>query len=264
MKSLKKSLKGVLSLAVFILVFFISSTLSARDYYQIKVYSLKDNNQQTAVDNYLKDAYLPALHKAGIKTVGVFKPIESDTANFGKKIFVFIPLKEIEQIEKIEASLSKDKDYQNAGAAYINAPFDNPPYLRMESILLKAFSAQPEFFAPKFTTPKSEQIFEFRSYQSATEKIYHKKVEMFNEGGETKIFENVGANAVFYGEVLSGSEMPNLMYMTSYENMKSNENCWKAFRDHPDWKKLSGMEEYKNTVSHIDKYMLHPTDYSDI
>jgi len=263
MKS-KKLFSRVLTLSVFILVLAISSTLSARDYYQIKVYNLKDKAQETAVDNYLKDAYLPALHKAGIKKVGVFKPIETDTANFGKKIFVFIPLKELAQIEKIEESMAKDKDYQAKGAAYINAPFDNPPYVRMESILLKAFSAQPDFFAPKFSTPKSEHIFELRSYQSATEKIYRKKVEMFNEGGETKIFEKIGANAIFYGEVLSGSEMPNLMYMTSYENMKSNENCWKAFREHPDWKKLSGMEEYKNTVSKINKYMLYPAEYSDI
>lgn len=264
MKSTKKSFTGVLSLFVFILILAISSTLSARDYYQIKVYNVKDLTQGTAVDNYLKEAYLPALHRAGIKTVGVFKPIASDTASFGKKIFVFIPIKELAQIEKIEASLAKDKDYQEKGAAYINAPYNNPPYVRLESILLQAFSAQPKFFAPKFTTPKSEQIFELRSYQSATEKIYRKKVEMFNEGGETKIFEKIGANAIFYGEVLSGSEMPNLMYMTSYENMKANENCWKTFRDHPDWKKLSGMEEYKNTVSKINKYMLHPTDYSDI
>jgi len=129
---------------------------------------------------------------------------------------------------------------------------------------LRAFTSQPKFFAPLFSTPKSEQIFELRSYQSATEKIHLKKVEMFNEGGESEIFKSIGANAIFYGEVLSGSEMPNLMYMTSYENMKSNEDHWKAFRDHPDWKKLSGMEEYKNTVSKINKYMLYPAEYSDI
>lgn len=264
MKTSKKSIPGSSSFMLLILFFTISLSVSARDYYQIKVYNLKDKSQEMMVDNYLKDAYLPALHKAGIKTVGVFKPVAEDTLNFGKKIFVLIPLKEISQIEKIEESLAKDKDYQKAGAVYINAPFDNPPYERMESILLKAFTTQPDYFVPKYKTPKNEQIFELRSYQSATEKIHRKKVEMFNEGGETGIFKNVGSNAVFYGQVISGSAMPNLMYMTSYENMDSNKKHWDAFRDHPDWKRLSGMEEYKNTVSHIDKYMLHPTEYSDI
>ncbi len=263
MKSTKKSVSGLLSVLAFFLVFMISSTLSARDYYQIKVYTIKNADQEKSIDNYLKTAYIPAMHRAGIATVGVFKPKADDPA-VGTKVFVLIPLKEMSQIEKIETSLSKDKEYQSSAAGYINAAFDNPPYERIESILLKAFAKQPDLFVPKFTTPKSEQIFELRSYHSATEKIYRKKVEMFNEGGETGIFKSIGANAVFYGEVISGSQMPNLMYMTSYENMQSNEDHWKLFRDHPDWKKLSGMEEYKNTVSHIDKWMCNPTDYSDI
>ncbi len=263
MKSSGKLFKGILSLSAFILVFAISTTISARDYYQIKVYTIKNADQELSIDNYLKNAYIPAMHRAGVKTVGVFKP-KADDAAAGTKVFVLIPLKEMAQIEKIEVTLSKDKAFQTAASDYINAAFNNPPYERIESILLKAFAEQPDLFVPKFTTPKSEQIFELRSYQSATEKLYHKKVEMFNEGGETKIFKNIGANAVFYGEVISGSQMPNLMYMTSYENMQSNEDHWKLFRDNPDWKKLSGMEEYKNTVSHSDKFLLHPTDYSDI
>jgi len=262
MKTFKSLLTKKLAI-LFLFIFAAGTILSARDYYQIKVYNLKDKAQETAVDTYLKDAYLPALHKAGVKKVGVFKPNATDPAA-GTKIFVFIPLKKLGQIEKLEAALKKDGAYQTAGAAYINASHDNPPYVRLESILLRAFTSQPKFFAPLFSTPKSEQIFELRSYQSATEKIHLKKVEMFNEGGESEIFKSIGANAIFYGEVLSGSEMPNLMYMTSYENMKSNEDHWKAFRDHPDWKKLSGMEEYKNTVSKINKYMLYPAEYSDI
>jgi len=69
MKSTKKTFTQFFALSVFILVLAISSTLSARDYYQIKVYNLKDKAQESAVDSYLQNAYLPALHKAGIKTV---------------------------------------------------------------------------------------------------------------------------------------------------------------------------------------------------
>lgn len=255
----KKSLFGI----VFLLVFLCSLTVSARDYYQIKIYTIKDKAQEASVDNYLKDAYLPALHKAGIKTVGVFKPIADDPAA-GTKVFVLIPLKDLSQIEKIDDKLAKDQEYLTNGAAYINAPHDNPPFERIESILLRAFTAQPNLFVPSYNTPKSEQIFELRSYEGATEKIWRKKVEMFNEGGETQIFKEVGSNAIFYGEVLSGAAMPNLMYMTSYSNMESNKEHWAKFRVHPDWKTLSGKEEYKNTVSHIDKWMCHPTDYSDL
>jgi len=255
----KKSLFGI----VFLFTLLCSLTVSTRDYYQIKVYTIKDKTQEIRVDNYLKEAYLPALHKAGIKTVGVFKPIADDKA-FGTNIFVFIPLNELEQIEEIEDKLANNKKYLKAGGDYIDAKHDNPPYERIESILLKAFTEMPEFFAPKYDTPKSEQIFELRSYEGATEKIWRKKVHMFNEGGEVDIFKAVGSNAIFYGEVISGAAMPNLMYMTSYSNMESNKEHWNAFRKHPDWDVLKNKPEYANTVSHIDKWLCHPTDYSDI
>ncbi len=248
---------------IFIFAVFASLGSAARDYYQIKIYTIKDKTQESTVDTYLKDAYIPALHRAGIKTVGVFKPIESNE-DFGKKIFVLIPLKNLEDIEKLESITQKDKKYIEAGAAYINATHDKAPFERIESVLIKAFEKHPDFFIPKYDSPKSDQIFELRSYQGATEKMWRKKVKMFNEGGECALFDKLGFNAVFYGEVISGADMPNLMYMTSFENTKSNQEHWNAFRNHPDWKELSGKEEYKNTVSHIDKWLCHPTDYSDI
>ena len=254
--------KGVILLLI-VLIFAIGSSVSARDYYQIKVYNLKDKNQEAQVENYLKSAYLPAMHRAGIKKVGVFKPIENES-DAGTLLFVFIPLKNLDQIDKIETDLAKDQQYQKDGADYINASWENPPYVRMESILLKAFKEMPEFAVPKHNTPPSERIYELRSYEGPTEKYYHKKVEMFNEGGEVTIFKNIGSQPVFFAEVLSGSTMPNLMYMTTYSDMKSHDEHWDTFRSHPDWKKLSGLEEYKHTVSKAVKHLLHPTDYSDI
>ncbi len=263
MKSLGISKKRLRALATFICILIIGFSASARDYYQLKVFNIKDMEQETRLDNYLKNAYIPAMHRAGFKNIGVFKPIADDPAA-GTKVFVLIPLKELSDIEKIDEKISADNDHNVSGVTYIDATYLNPPYERIESILLKAFADHPDLKVYEYNTPKSEQIFELRSYEGATEKIWKKKVEMFNEGGEIGIFEKVGSNAVFYGEVLSGSAMPNLIYMTSYENMESNKKHWDAFREHPDWKELSGKEEYKNTVSHIDKWLLHPTDYSDI
>jgi hypothetical protein len=252
--------KGLL---LFILISFaLVSTLSAGNYYQIKVYNIKDKNQETRVENYLKDAYLPAMHRAGIKYVGVFKPIADDDFA-GKKIIVFIPLKKLEQIESIEAVLAKDNKYQSDGADYINASWDNTPYERIESILLKPFKEMPDYAIPTHSTPPSERIYELRSYEGPTEKYYRKKVEMFNEGGEVDIFKKIGSQPIFFGEVLSGSVMPNLMYLTTYSDMKSHDEHWDTFRSHPDWKKLSALEEYKHTVSTSVKILCHPTDYSD-
>lgn len=251
----------LLILALFL--FSANTEAAKRDFYEIKIYRLNSTDQEARLDKFLKEAYLPALHRAGISKVGVFKPIESDPLK-GQIIVVFTPYKSLNQFEKLPRVLEKDKKYQADGDDYINAKYNNPPYERMEITLLRAFSHMPRFSLPNHPTAPSKRIYELRSYEGATEKIYLKKVEMFNEGGEIALFERLDFNALFYGEVLSGSTMPNLMYMTTFSDTKSHEEHWNTFRNHPDWKVLSGKEEYKNTVSKNVKYLLYPTDYSDI
>jgi hypothetical protein len=233
-----------------------------QEYYEIKIYRISQKAQEEKVDAYLKDAFIPAMHKAGISKIGVFKPIETDTA-FGKKIFVFVPFKTIDQFLNLATVLGKDKVYTEAGKSFLDAPFDDPPFTRAESILLRAYINMPQFFAPKFATQPSERIYEIRDYESATEAKAVKKREMFNQGGEIALFTSLKFDAVFYGEVLVGSHMPNLMYMITFPDMKSHDEKWKSFRESDGWKKLSGLDEYKNTVSKASPNFLHPTSYSD-
>ena len=110
---------------------------------------------------------------------------------------------------------------------------------------------------------KKDRVYELRSYESASEKIFRNKVQMFNEGDEIGIFRRLNFNAVFYSEVIAGSKMPNLMYMTSFENMEDRNAHWKSFSSDSSWKKLSSMPEYKNNVSHIDISFLRGAEYSD-
>ncbi len=234
-----------------------------REYYEIKIYHVSTQSQQERVHKYLKDALLPALHKIGITKVGVFKPVESDTAN-GKLIYLLIPFKSVDQHLELPELLLKDSEYLSAGAEYLDAAFDNAPYNRIESIFLKAFAKFPESKVPNLTTPHAERIYEFRSYESATEKIHLNKVQMFNDGGEVNLFERLEFNPVFFAQVISGSHMPNLMYMTSFNNKAAREAHWDVFKTHPDWKKMSGLKEYQKNVSHSDILFLHPTDYSDL
>ena len=61
----------------------------ARYYYQLKIYHFKNAAQEGRLDTYLQNAYLPALHKTGVKSVGVFKPIKQDSLD--RKVYVFVP-----------------------------------------------------------------------------------------------------------------------------------------------------------------------------
>ena len=231
--------------------------------YQLKVYTIENEKQELRMDKYLEQAFIPALHKAGIDHVGVFKPVKDDP-NHGTNIYVLIPYSNIVQFEKLERVLSKDSNYQKAGADYIEASHDDPPYSRIESILMRAFKSMPAYGVPEHTTPSTERIYELRSYQGATEKLYEKKVEMFDDAGETRLFIDLGFQPVFFGEVISGPEMPNLMYLTTFENKASQDLHWEAFRSSPVWTKMKSDPQYKNTVSHSEKLLLFPTSYSDL
>jgi hypothetical protein len=259
---MKKTFKQLLILAVLLFATTEIALAAGRDFYQIQVYRLSSKAQETRTDNFLKMAYLPALHRAGIKTVGVFKPIPSDTIS-GNQIIVWLPLTSLDQLDKLQSTLSSDVAYQTQGADFLNSAFDNVPFQRKESILLKAFAQAPAFVIPRHQTKPSERIYELRSYEGPAENLFRQKVKMFNEGGEIKLFKSLDFNAVFYAEVISGSTMPNLMYLTTFADMAAHDTHWNAFRDHPDWKKLSARSEYQHTVSKAVIKLLNPTDYSD-
>lgn len=245
------------------LTFSAFSAAPKREYYEIRIYTFKDKSQEDKIDKFLKDAYLPAMHRAGIAKVGVFKPVETDTT-YGKRIYVLIPYTSMDQFTKLPDVLQKDKQYAATGTEYLDAPYDNPPYTRMQSILLQAFSGHPQLEVPKLATPAAERVYELRSYEGHTEKIFKNKVQMFNDGDEVGLFKRLGFNAVFYGEVIAGSRMPNLMYMTTFENQESRDAHWKSFSSDPQWKTLSVRPEFQHNVSKNVQTFLRPTAYSDL
>ncbi|MDZ7690663.1 MAG: NIPSNAP family protein [Balneolaceae bacterium] len=192
-----------------------------------------------------------------------FIPCGQDTLS-DKRIYVLTSYESFDELASLDEKLSDDSQYQEAGASYINAAHDNPTFREIETILLRAFSHAPQLMNSGLEAPKTERIYELRSYESATEAQNINKVEMFNEGGEVELFDKLNFNAIFYGNVIAGSDMPNLIYMVSFEDMEARDNHWSNFSNAPAWKELSSMEKYQNNVSHIDNYFLRATEYSDL
>lgn len=262
---IKLSLGALLALLLFIhiSVFATATKAPAKQFYELVIYHVKNKTQEQRVDQFLSAAYLPAAHRLGLKNIGVFKTLGIDTAS-NKKIYVLLTYRSLDDFHKITKQLQDDKRFSAQAKDYVDATYDNVPFERKESILLEAFSGMPLMKTPNFSNAKSERVYELRSYEGPTEKIYLNKVNMFNEGNEVAIFDNIGSQAVFYGEVLAGSRMPNLMYMTTYSDMKSRDEHWKAFGNHPEWKKLSAMPQYQHNVSKSDIDFLVPTEYSEL
>lgn len=229
-----------------------------REYYQLKVYHLKDNSQRDRLDTYLKDAYLPALHRAGVGKIGVFKLAEADST-----VYLFIPFKSVDQFAGLNETLAKDKQYATAGAEYINAAFDKPYYKGIESVLMESFAGMPNMVTPKLGGTPADRIYELRLYEAATEKLHEAKVAQFNNG-ELDIFSRLGFNVVFCGQVKAGAKLPSLMYMTSFASKADRDAHWKSFSADPAWKSLNALPEYAHNYLRADIYLLHPMPYSDI
>jgi hypothetical protein len=234
-----------------------------REIYSLTLYRLDTVTQEQMVDEYLSKALLPALHRAGVSNVGVFKPAPQDSLAFGKRIWVLVPHHSLEDFHRTTENLLNDAEYNNAGRTYLEATHEQTPYNRMEVTLMEAFIGMPKMEKPTLKGPREERIYELRNYEGPTEKRNRSKIKMFNAGDEIGLFRTLGFNSVFFGEVLAGSRMPNLMYMTTFDNMASRDAHWKQFFEHPQWKELIAIDEYKNTVSKAEIHLLQPTFYSD-
>jgi hypothetical protein len=211
---------------------------------------------QGPLDNYLSKALIPALNRLGVKNVGVFSEL---TKPEPAKIYMLIPYASMGDFAKVTADLKTDKDFAQASNEYNQIPLDQTVYDRYDSSLLLAFDGHP-----KITIPASGQrLFEFRIYESYSEDAGRRKVKMFNDH-EFQIFDRVKLNPVFFGENISGKNLPCLTYMTVFKNMEERDQAWKAFSADPDWQKVSKLPEFGNTVQKIHKIFFEPVSYSQI
>jgi hypothetical protein len=261
MLSYKKLLCGAVAALALIIS---SSVLYAQSaaggyYYQIKIYHYKTDAQEATLDNYLKAAYVPSLHQKGFKNIGVLKPVETDTAD--RRIYVFTPFKSWKELELFNASSEKFITSANS-PGYTNAAYNQPPYSRIETIILTAFVTRPQPLQIKLTGDRAKRVYELRSYESPTEALHYNKVRMFNSG-ETDLFDRLNFNPVFYGSVVAGGHMPNLMYLTTFNDKADREKHWDAFGKDAQWKDLSSRNEFQHNVSKADITFLYPTSYSD-
>jgi hypothetical protein len=259
-------LPPVILLLSFLFLFNSSFTTAgnppAGEYYQLTTYHCKSADQLTVTNSYLKNTWLPALHKSGLTKIGVFSSVDNDTAT-DKRLYVLIPFASLQKYEALVSALSAGSFIKNDTSAYTSAAYDKKPFERIETTLLKAFKDMLHLQKPSLTAPLADRVYELRSYEGPTERLYRQKVKMFNDGGEVTLFKRLHFNAVFYAEVLSGSHMPNLMYMTTFNNKAEREEHWKNFVEDSVWKRISTEPQYLNTVSKADISFLRPADYSD-
>jgi hypothetical protein len=229
-----------------------------RDLYELRTYTLK-SARLNLLENYLSQAFIPALKRFGVGPVGVF--VEQGEAQ-NRKVHVLIVHPTAEGVATLSTRLFADPVHQSAAADYLAASSSDPVYERIETSLLLAIEGLPKLARPD---PKKPRLFNLRTYESHNERASRKKIEMFNRG-ELAIFQRVGLTPVFFAETLVGSAMPNLTYLLVFPDDAGLKEAWGKFRADPEWLKLRAIPEYadKEIVSRITNRVLTPAAYSEI
>lgn len=239
---------------------------------ELRTYTLVDEAAEARLDAYLEAALLPALERQGLGPIGVFDraPAKDDDANKQEdseakavQVLLVIPGPNVEAVTSAAEKLSSDDNYQKAAADYLSTPAAQPLVKRIRSELLMSFNCWPTVTVSAQKRDGKPRLFEMRVYESPTENFGDLKVEMFN-AGEVPIFLDCKIAPVFMGQALIGDLMPNLTYMTVYDNEEQLQAAWKRFIEHADWQVLKGVEKYQGTVSKIHKSNWLPKAYSQL
>ena len=239
-----------------------ATAAAAREFYQIRSYKLENGPQTKLAAAYFADALIPALTRVGFSPIGAFSiDIGPETPTYT----LVIPGSSVESLVTADLHLAEDADFQKAADPFWNAPASDPSFQRIESSLLIAFEGWPILTPPPSSATKAKRIFQLRTYESPTLRDHVRKVEMFHKG-EFDIFKSAGLHSVFYGDTLIGPRQPSLTYMLSMESLDALNSHWDAFRNNPDWKRLSADPRYafEPTVSNITNLVLSPLDSSQI
>jgi hypothetical protein len=235
----------------------------APQYMDLRRYHLASGPGVELTNDFFADALIPGLNRLGIEPVGAFSVyFGPDSPSY----YLLMPSAKLETLVNADLLLAKDEVFMKAAAPFWDAPAAMPPYIRIESSLLKAFPGYPRVTPPASAATKGKRIYHLRQYQSPTNMDHIVKVDMFHHG-EFDIFAKAGATGVFYADTLVGPNLPNLTYMLSFPDMTALEADWEKFGADPDWKKLSADPKFNlnpPTVSNVTSLVLRPLACSQV
>jgi NIPSNAP len=239
------------------------SSAAAPEYYDFRRYQLASGPGTKLTDQYFSEALIPAANRLGIGPVGAFSVyFGPDTPAY----YLLLPSSKLETLATAELQLARDAVFMKAAAPFWDAPGGAPPFITIESTLLRAFEGYPKLTVPPAAAKKEKRIYQLRTYVSPTNMDHVRKVDMFDHG-EFDIFAKAGAAGVFYADALIGPRLPSLTYMLSFPDLQALEAGWTKFTADPDWRKLSADPRFKldpPTVSNTTSLVLRPLAYSQV
>jgi hypothetical protein len=227
----------------------------AKEIYEWRVYTLTGDGN--LLDSFLEETLIPAYTRRHIPS-GSFRPYKAKEGEKDQRHLVLI-YPDIETYYRVKKTIWEDREFRQKAQAFYDLTAPAPVYSAFETYLSEAFDKIAVHRKPD----PSRTLFELRIYHSPNEEANQRKVKMFNSG-EIDLFDKVGINSVLYGEIMSGPNMPALLYLTWYKDEPARSEAWKKFGNHPDWKRMSALPEYAHTATRNQSLFLSPAPYSQL
>jgi len=228
-------------------------------YYVLENFFLKNGSQPGRMNDFMREALLPALNKVhtGPKIV-----MEALVAPHMPQLVLILGLRSLEELPSLEAGLWKQEGLVKAAEA-LDAHAE-PPCEHSSASLLEATDYSPEI-VPLEPPPKTPRIFELRVYHSPTYRQLKALHERF-AGPEIKIFHRCGVHPLFYSSTYFGANRPNLTYLIPFESLAAREKAWAAFGADPEWVKVrkESVDKHGQISSIIQMSLFRATAYSPI
>lgn len=231
----------------------------ASHYYEIRTYQLRNDLKPARIQEFFEQHFMPFMKRAGAGPIGCFNVI---SGMYSPSLVVVIDYPTLAVMQSTMERATSDKEFNGAWRTFETTEL---PYVRYDSVLLKAFDNYPKMEVPPWEEKRLPRIFEFRTYESRNAFSLRDKIAMFNQE-EVRIFRDCGFAPVFFGEGLVAPRLPHLTYMVGFDNMAARDKAWDAFRANPDWVKIRVRPGWTDAeaVSNSHISFLRPTSYSQI
>ena len=232
-----------------------ASSTGTKEIYEWRIYTLTGDGE--SLDSFFKDVLFPACHRKRI-TTGAFRPYKVKEGERDQR-HVLLIYPNIETYLRVKKSIWNDREFRQKAQAFYDLTAPEPVYSEFVSYLCEAFDKIPVHRKPD----PARTLFEIRIYHSPNEEANQRKVKMFNKE-EIELFDKVAIHSVLYGEILSGPNMPALLYLTWYKDEERRAEAWKQFGNHPDWKRMSALPEYAHTATRNQSLFLAPMPWAQL
>lgn len=233
------------------------SPMPACKIFVVRNYLLKNGTQSARLHQFLKGALVPALKESGDVPIGVFEALIAPDM---PQVMTIAGFPSFGHWQAGEAKLSESPDLKKALAAWEQSP--EAPY---ESYSERVLAVTP--FSPPLTLANDgdPRVFELRVYHSPTRRQLVALNDRF-AGPEITIFHRCGIFPILYTNAITGENLPNLTYLTPFENLAAREKAWATFAADPQWIKVraESIEKFGQISSVMHISLWKATDYSPL